>query len=132
MEQSESGRGVRRWNPAVIWGLSCTAVVLVLAAISPAVRALIWHLIVGWGYFLHRNLSAMALDFDIVMSGVVATVLAWICLHLMAGWWFGVRWRWRHSAMVVAAVGVLFAASFLVPGVILMFRLPLHDGWLTF
>jgi hypothetical protein len=130
MDWSRAGRR----GLAIIGGLAFVGA-LMLGALFPALREFVWHLLAGWWYFLRRNLGAMSPDPDILLSGLLAAALSVVCLHVVAGWWFGTRglaWRWRHSVLAVAGVVVLFAASFLVPGVILMLRLPFREGWLTF
>lgn len=124
-----------RWTVTSWTGIGLIVLIALAAAIIPAVRQSIWHLLAGWGYFLRRNLAAFSLDPDIAISGLVGGVCAVVFLHLLATWWgrvHGHAWKWSQSGILAIAVVILFAAAFIVPGIIFLLRLPFQQDWLRF
>ena len=90
------------------------------------------HLFVGWIGFLSRNFKAFALDPDIIVSGLIAGIVSLILLHIIARWLsahLGARWSFRSSASLFGFILILFATSFLVPGVIAITKLSLSEPW---
>lgn len=86
-----------------------------------------YHLVAGWFLLLAENLARFDLDPQVLIGGGIALILASVALHLVARR-FRSGWSVRNSLASTGLLLVLFAASFLVPGVILVLRTPMEDG----
>lgn len=103
---------------------------LILVALLPrATLEALLHFIAGWAFFLHRNLPAVIRDPAVLLSGAVATVLALILTHFLARRLLAHRWKWSASFATIGFLFTGFAAAFLVPGIILILRTPMHAPW---
>ncbi|MFC7335607.1 hypothetical protein ACFQY0_00340 [Haloferula chungangensis] len=84
------------------------------------------HLVAGWAFFLSRNIKSLALDPEIVVSGLVAGIVSLFLLHLLGRWLashFQRHWSIKSSLSIFGFIVVLFATSFLVPGFITVSKL---------
>ncbi|MBB5352195.1 hypothetical protein HNR46_002438 [Haloferula luteola] len=115
------------------WALGAFLFVLVLFLTGrglPATLSFLKHLLWGWMGFLRRNLSSMSIDPEILVAWGVASLATIGILHHLARRAFRLPgWRFRTSLAVVAGTSVLFGASFLIPGILLMVRTPMDGSW---
>lgn len=92
------------------------------------------RIMTGWALFLNRNLRSLALEPDILFSGLIASVLSILTLHFLARWistHYRFRWPIRSTLSVFGFVVVLFAASFLVPGILSVSQGLISEPWVS-
>ncbi|GAA5483458.1 hypothetical protein [Haloferula sargassicola] len=123
----------RGWAPLVYGTAILIALFFLLsqlAILGPFTFQAIGHGFAGWIFFLRRNLGQFTLDPAILFSGLIAGLAALVVLHLVITRIFRPPpWRLAHSLAVMAATVVLFFASFLVPGIAMLLRAPMAEGW---
>jgi hypothetical protein len=92
----------------------------------------LWHLAAGFAYFLQDNLPRISTDAGTWGPGLFAFGLALAVLHLFFRNWATKRNRpWSAGSTLCAGLvlPLLFAISFLVPGVLLQVKLLAEVKW---
>lgn len=108
----------------------------ILMAMSPFDRSagvIFEHIFTGWFHFLKRAFSHFTLEPGIITSLVVGFGFSSLLIH----WLLGklrksgkLHWGISHTAAILFIIPVMFATSFIIPGIILMLRTP-FDGPIT-
>ncbi len=87
-----------------------------------------WHLLTGGPRFLIENLNRGVLDQSLLWSFLFGLLLGGALLHGSGKWLagsFAKAWGAKQTVLCLAAVCVMFAGSFLVPGVLMLLRTPM-------
>ena len=85
----------------------------------------LYHLLCGFVFFLSRNLTRMNFNADTLVPGLLAFGICVVALHVVMKRVChnrGRSWSVRASFLVSLLLPVLFATSFLIPGVILQIQ----------
>ncbi|HZZ80833.1 MAG TPA: DUF1559 domain-containing protein [Gemmataceae bacterium] len=74
------------------------------------------YLLIGWGLHLYRLSGEVAIDWPAVGTGIVASILLTIGLHLLGRWLYqsmrpGQLWSWRWSLCLTSILFLSFVAG---------------------
>jgi len=88
----------------------------------------LFFLVAGWGFFIHRVFPQVQIRWDAVISFVVYAVLLVVGSHLFLGWLYrqtgegeaavARRWQWRWTLSGFCLVVLMFAAGIAMIGVV--------------
>ena len=119
-----------------LWGLLvfllCLISIFLGFHMAQPVIELEFHLFAGWFFFLRRNLQVLSMDSDVWIPGVVALVIAVSVAHVFLRGWAGRRgkpWPFGNSVALMLLLPLLFAISFLFPGVLLQAKQLGKEPW---
>ena len=109
---------------AMLISLSIFFIILVLLSWLFLAEAL-FHFLLGWLFFLKKNLTSLEWNFEMLACGIVALILATFGLHRLLIWLRKQSaWKASWTISISALMLTLFGASIAMTGIIHQF------GWL--
>ncbi len=111
-------------RPVRLWGcmiLLLVGVLFVLAFVAGMVYQLelIYHLVMGWLFFVVSNVKNLETNLEMIACGVGALGMATYGLHYLLNWLRGERaWKWPWTLTITSLMLMLFAASISMTGMI--------------
>jgi len=125
-------------RPVKVWGcmiLLLVGVLFVLAFVAGMVYQLelIYHLVIGWLFFVVSNVRNLETNLEMIACGIGALGMATYGLHCLLNWLRGERaWKWSWTLSITSLMLMLFAASISMTGMIhqlgWMMREPLTES----